>query len=141
MIKLIWLSYIQTILRYFSLVLLLNAGNVAADDYLNMLEAEADDLSLDRSGQLKKNKQANTTNKESITKKKWKWEGELQEDALPLGLAQDEFATLLKQRFYGTFVFYRRLNHINQANVYKKYQQIKMPEITIIRSLVIKYSK
>jgi len=28
-------------------------------------------------------------------------------DVLPPGLAQDEFATLIKQHFYGTFVFNR----------------------------------
>lgn len=71
-----------------------------------MLESEDEDVKLDQSGQLKDKKQI-SENDSAITKTSWNWGGDMDGGVLPPGLAQDEFATLLKQQFYGTFVFNR----------------------------------
>lgn len=67
-----------------------------------MLESEDEDVKLDQSGQLKDKKQINE-NDSAITKTSWNWGGDMDGGVLSPGLAQDEFATLLKQHFYGTF--------------------------------------
>jgi len=96
-------------------IVLLSTFNAQAsdDDYLKMLESEAEGVKLDQSGQLK-GKQQISDDDSGITKTNWNWEGDMNGDVLPPGLAQDEFATLLKQHFYGTFVFYRKLNSVDQ---------------------------
>lgn len=112
---------------------------VASDAYLNMLNAEADGLTLDRSGQLNEKKDANVSSMDGITKKNWAWQGELKEGEIPEGLAQDEFATILKQRFLGSFVYYKRLNTANQQVVFETYRNISNPNIEIIRRDILNY--
>lgn len=99
---------------------------VNADDYLKMIEGEAEDLSLDKSGQIQTSQPVANTSADGITKKDWAWEGDLDDDSIPAGLAQDEFATFLKQRYYGTFVFYRKLSSVDQNTVYYRYTQSSM---------------
>ena len=115
---------------------------VAADDeYLKMLEGEAEDLKLDESGQLKEDEQADDGSSENLTKKDWKWEGDLQGDVLPPGLAQDEFATILKQNFYGSFVFYKKLNSIDQQTVYYHYTKASPAHLDTIRQDILDHLK
>jgi len=111
------------------------------DEYLKMLEGEAEDLVLDKSGQLKDRKQADKNATEDITKKDWKWEGELQGDILPPGLAQDEFATLLKQNFLGSFAFYQKLNSIDQQTVYHHYTKASPAHLEAIRQDILDHLK
>ena len=100
------LFFKRSVFNAVCLTLLCVFNAYASDDaYLKMLESEAEDVKLDQTGQLK-DKQKITRNESEIIKKDWNWEGDLEGDVLPSGLAQDEFATLLKQHFYGTFVFY-----------------------------------
>lgn len=121
--------------------LLCSYGAVASDDeYLKMLEGEAEDAHLDKSGQLKEKEQINTS-ASGITKTNWKWEGDMVGDNLPLGLAQDEFATLLKQNFYGTFVFYRKLNSIDQQTVYYHYSKTSPAALEPIRQDILNHLK
>lgn len=121
------------------LATLLSTYNVQANpaNFLKMLEAEAEDLTLDQSGQLKDKQQIGDNS--GITKTDWSWEGEIEGDVLPSGLAQDEFATLLKQHFYGTFVFYRRLNSLDQATVYYYYTKASPAELEPIRQDIINH--
>jgi hypothetical protein len=114
---------------------------VASDDeYLKMLEGEAEDVQLDQSGQLKNKEKINESNS-GITKTNWKWEGDLEGDILPPGLAQDELATLLKQNFYGTFVFYRKLNSVDQKTVYYHYSKASTAELDSIRQDILNHLK
>ena len=112
---------------------LLSFNALAEDDYLKMLESEASDLELDQSGQINQSQQNAVTDKEIVTKTDWNWDGELEGDILPTGLAQDELASLLKQRFYGTFVFYRKLNSNDQKTVYYHYSKSPSPDLDDIR--------
>lgn len=112
-----------------------------ADNYLKMLESEAEGVTLDKSGQLKEKQQVDTGSTDGITKTDWAWEGDLQDDVLPQGLAQDEFATLLKQRFYGTFVFYRKLNSVDQQTVYYHYTKTSPAALDSIRNDIMSHLK
>ena len=62
-------------------VFLFSMKAVATDDaYLKMLEGEAEDLQLDKSGQLKDNEAVVDNSSQGITKKNWTWEGDLEGD-------------------------------------------------------------
>ena len=122
--------------------LLFSMNAVATDDaYLRMLEGEAEEVSLDKSGQLKDAEQADGSSKEGITKKNWTWEGDLEGDILPSGLAQDEFASLLQQNFYGSFVFYRKLNSNDQDTVYYHYTKASPADLDVIRQDILDHLK
>ncbi len=107
------------------------------DEYLKMLEGEAEDLKLDQSGQLKDKEQINKDSRDVITKTNWEWEGDLEADGLPSGLAQNEFASLLKQRFYGTFAFYRKLNSVDQQTVYYHYSKEPSANLDSVRQDIL----
>lgn len=114
---------------------------IASDDeYLKMLEGEAEDVKLDQSGQLKDTGQIDNSSS-GITKTNWKWEGDLEGDTIPPGLAQDEFATLLKQNFYGTFAFYRKLNSVDQQTVFYHYSQSSPANLDAIRQDILNLLK
>ena len=110
------------------------------DEYLKMLEGEAEDVKLDQSGQIKAKEQVGS-DPSVITKTNWKWEDDLEGDNLPLGLAQDEFATVLKQNFYGTYVFYRKLNSVDQQTVYYHYSKASPAALEPIRQDILNHIK
>ena len=121
--------------------LLCSYGAVASDDeYLKMLEGEAEDVKLDQSGQIQEKEQVDSDSS-VITKTNWKWEDDLEGDNLPPGLAQDEFATLLQQNFYGTFVFYRKLNSVDQQTVYYHYSKASPAALDPIRQDILNHLK
>ena len=122
-------------------VLCVFSVTASADAYLDMLEAEAEDVKLDPSSQLKDKKQINKNSTDGITKTNWKWEGDLVGDDLPADLAQDEFATFLKQNFYGTFVFYRKLNTVDQRTVYYHYTTSSPAKLDSIRDDILNHLK
>jgi hypothetical protein len=123
-------------------VFLCSSMAIATDDeYLKMLEGEAEDLMLDQSGQLKDKKTETKNSTEGAVKKDWKWEGDLNGDILPPGLAQDEFATFLKDNFYGSFVFYRKLNTNDQKTVYYHYTKASTAHLDVIRQDILDHLK
>jgi len=123
-------------------ILMFSSFNVLAeDDYLKMLESEASDLELDQSGQINESEQDEVTNNDDVTKANWTWDGELEGNILPTGLAQNEFASLLKQQFYGTFVFYRKLNSNDRKTVYYHYSKSPKPDIDDVRKDVTDHLK
>lgn len=69
------------------------------------------------------------------------WEGDLEGDVLPPGLAQDEFASLLKQNFYGSFVYYRKLNSLDQQTVYYHYTKASPANLDDIRQDILDHLK
>ena len=133
----------QSVFKILTVIFVLCAFSVTvnADAYLDMLEAEAEDVKLDQSSQLKDKKQINKDSTDGITKTNWMWEGDLVGDDLPADLAQDEFATLLKQNFYGTFVFYRKLNSVDQRTVYYHYTKSSPAKLDSIRDDILNHLK
>jgi len=122
--------------------LLFSVKAVATDDaYLKMLEGEAEGVSLDQTGQLKDTTHMKEVSKADIIKKDWAWEGDLDGDVLPSGLAQNEFATVLKQNYYGSFVFFRKLNSIDQETVYNHYQKAQPANLEVIRQDILNHLK
>ncbi len=130
----------RTLFNIAYVIVLLGTFNVQADDYLKMLENEAEDVELDQSGQLKE-KEQKSEDDSGITKTLWNWEGEIDGDVLPSGLAHEEFSMLLKQHFYGTFVFYRKLNSVDQNTVYYHYKNALPAELEPIRQDILNHLK
>jgi len=132
----------QSVFKNLAVVMLLCGLNTAvkANDYLDMLEAEAEDVRLDQSSQLKDKEQVNDST-DGITKTHWVWEGDLVGNNLPPNLAQDEFSALLKQNFYGTFVFYRKLNSVDQRTVYYNYTKSSKADLDSIRDDILSHLK
>ena len=121
-------------------VVALSSFQVTATDdaYLKMLEGEAEGSTLDQSGQLHEQKVVDVkSSKESIKKTNWTWEGNLEGDILPPGLVQDEFASLLEQNFYGTFVFYRKLSSIDKQTVHYHYFKSQKAELDAVRKEIL----
>lgn len=122
--------------------LLASFGTVASDDeYLKMLENEAMDLEIDKSGQLENEGSADKDSIEAVIKESWKVKGVLEGDVFPQGLTQDEFEELLKQNFYGSYVFFRKLNSIDQQTVYFNYKQASPAFLDSIRQEILDHLK
>lgn len=125
----------------FAGVFLFSMQAAASDDaYLKMLEGEAEDLKLDQSGQLKQAEPVNES-VNTVSETDWKWEGDLTADTMPEGLAQDEFSSVLKQNFYGTFVFFRKLNSVDQQTVFYHYSKSTNPDLDSIREHILSLLK
>lgn len=125
---------------YISALLLSFKAVATDDDYLKMLEGEAEDVQLDQSGQLKRTEEV-TDSSSDLTNATWKWEGDLEGNTLPKGLAQGEFDSLLKQNFYGTYVFFRKLNSVDQQTVYYHYSKAPQADLDSIRQEILNLLK
>lgn len=84
----------------------LQAQAAGGDDYLRQIEAEA--------------KQQATL---PITTRSLPTPSIEVSDQLPLGLQQEEFEKVLRERFAGTYVFYERLTPQNKNRVFSFYKQ------------------
>ena len=115
---------------------------VAADDaYLEMLEGEAEDLSLDRSGQL--NKEEGTGKIKSLKEagSNSEWGNAATSDVLPSGMPEEEFPAYLKKNFYGTYVFYRKLNAVDKRTIYYHYSKNESADIDTVREDILGHLK
>lgn len=117
--------------------------NVVAtdDEYLKMLENEAQGLEIDKTGQLESTEQADKDTIEGLIKNNWSSGDALKGDILPPGLSQDEFVALLKQNFYGSFVFFTKLNSIDQQTVYYHYTKASPAYLEPIRQDILELLK
>ncbi|HEB81906.1 MAG TPA: hypothetical protein ENJ11_03480 [Gammaproteobacteria bacterium] len=115
------------------------SAHAGEDDYLKMLEGEAEEVSLDSSGQLKKHEALSREDAKVVLKEDWEWEGEIDSEYVPPGLAQDEFATYLKQYFYGTFVFYRKLTPTDRDRIFAEYDSLRKPRLDTLRDNILDY--
>ena len=128
---------------YFSLLVsvsMLMVTPASADDdaYLKMLEGEAADVQLDRRGQLQADdKDSSDVNKISSENSVLKWNGKIQGEILPNGLAQGEFEKFLQKNFYGTYVFFKKLNSIDKNTVYYRYSIEEKPNLEDVRQNVL----
>jgi len=109
---------------------------LATDDaYLKMLEREAANVQLDHSGQLKQEdikRSAETT---------FEWNGEIEAENLPKGLAQHEFETFLQKYYYGTYVFFKKLSSTDKDTVYYRYSKADIPGLANVRQNVMSLLK
>jgi len=105
----------------------------AADDaYMEMLEAETADLKLDQSGQLKEEEK-----NRGPTNKAFEWNGELQGENIPKDLGKEQFEAFLQKNFYGTYMFFNRLNTTDKNTIYYRYSQAAKPDLENVRQNVM----
>jgi len=124
------------------ILLVLGAANVFAeeDPYLKMLEGEAESLELDPSGQLQ-NTLPEPDVAESARPSGFGWTGMLEGDRLPSGLSHDRFELMLKENFFGTYVFYRRLNSTDRRTVYYRYTKAESTSLENVRKDILELLK
>jgi len=117
--------------------------NAAASDdaYLKMLNGEAENVTLDESGKIDNNEQTGENARANIVGKNWNLEGNLEDDIVPKSLSQEEFTSFLKQRFYGTYVFYRKLSTIDRETVYYHYAKATSVNLDSVREDIISLLK
>lgn len=118
-------------IRIFILGIMLSQPCIAADDaYLKMLNGEAEELQLDQSGQLKQDEE-----QKKHVKKNTLWSGSsMSGEDIPAGLLEEEFVDLLRHNFYGTFVFYNRLDSADRQTVFYRYNKTETPNLEEIRA-------
>ena len=109
----------------------------AADDaYLKMLEGEAASVELDQTGQLHEEQ-----TKDSASSA-FEWNGrELETDSLPKGLDMEQFEMFLQKNFYGTYVFFAKLNTTDKNTVFYRYSQADQPDLVNVRQNVMSLHK
>ena len=105
----------------------------ADDDYLKMLESEAEEVTLDTNGQLKPEK---NNHKESAVVT-FEWDGSMEKEGFPTGLGQDAFETFLHKYYYGTYIFFRKLHANDKDTVYYRYKKEASPNIDNVRQNVM----
>jgi hypothetical protein len=119
-------------------MLLVTPASAADDAYLKMLEGEAADVHLDKRGQLETaDKDSSDVRKNSSENTVIEWNGKIQGENLPNGLAQGEFEKFLQNNFYGTYVFFKKLNSIDKNTVYYRYSIEEKPNLQNVRQNVL----
>ena len=107
----------------------------ADDDYLKMLEVEAETVQLDDSGQLK------PENDPESPVTTFKWDGTLNKEDFPKGLDQEAFESFLHKYYFGTYVFFKKLDSTDKNTVYYRYSKEDAPSIEVVRQNVMSLLK
>lgn len=114
-------------------VLLLLAGigmvavcNGADDDYLKALKAETQALSGGQAAQ-----GASAAAPETKPKDGWSADKQGMGEEMPANLSKEQFEAELKKSFFGTYMFYSKLNDADKTVVYQAY--LKNRQISNIR--------
>jgi hypothetical protein len=105
------------------LLLLAGIGMVAVshgadDDYLKALKAETQALS---GGEAAPSAPAAPV-PESKPQQGWSAAGQGMGEELPPSLSKEQFEAALKSSYFGTYMFYTKLNDTDKAKVYEAYQ-------------------
>jgi hypothetical protein len=108
----------------------------ATDDaYLKMLEGEAESIKLDQKGQL----QDEDTEVHTLSKVKEAFHGtpEIMGEDLPSGLQREQFESVLKDNFYGTFLFFNKLDSADKETVYYRYTKADSTSLDNVRRNIL----
>lgn len=106
------------------LLLLAGIGMIAVshgadDDYLKALKAETQALS---GGEAARTAPAAPATQESKPQQGWSAAGQGLGEELPPNLSQEQFEAALKSSYFGTYMFYTKLNDKDKAKVFESYQ-------------------
>lgn len=120
----------------------------ATDDaYLKMLEGESEDLQLDQRGQIHEDGgnnsgSANTqkSNTQNETRPHWESGDFVISDTLLHGLSEKDFPEFIKKNFYGTYVYFKKLNAVDQRTIYYHYKKNKS-DIETVRKDILNHLK
>ena len=115
-----------------AMIIVCSQDVIANDDYLSLLEAEAENTSLDSGKSIKKSR---TNQKPPINVKNKEWLGEC---GLPENIQREEFSSYLEQCSMTTFSLYRRLDNSVQHSVYKKYAETSSVKVSTLRKEILK---
>ncbi|TDY04219.1 hypothetical protein [Thiohalophilus thiocyanatoxydans] len=107
------------------------------DNYLQGLTSEAGTTRVDDSGQIV-TRDLEGTGAEVPSESAWDIDSQSL-DVLRAGLERGEFEALLKQNYYASYVFYKKLDPTSKSLVYKTY--LKSPAIGVVRNQIISLSK
>jgi len=124
------------------LSILLNgySGMAAAQsnsDYLQTLQGEASNLNLDKETKVEEKKEGVSSTASSVSKGWGGQAGAIVE--LTPGLSIDQFETVLKNNYIGSYLFYKRLDNSRKDEVFRFYQE--NPDPSIIRNKILQVSK
>lgn len=108
---------------------------LAADPYMDALNAEADSVAVDPASE----KQETNVLDQAPTLGGWSNQDQSMSLDLPANLEREDFEESLKLNFYGSYMFYNRLDEINQAKVYEFYQS--NPTIEPVRERIMELKK
>ena len=113
----------KSVLRIFPILVLLHlTATVQANSYLSELEAEANSTEGGTTAPAQESTWSHSKQRLSKTLKK--------------GLDQKQFTQALRDNYYGSYVFYDRLNEWNKQQVYKVYQDTN--DIELVRTEIKK---
>ena len=111
------------------------------DDYLKMLEGEAASLELDPSGQLGREAEAGAAKTGQRQQDVFRRQVTLDRENLPNSMPQDEFESVLRDNFYGTYLFYQRLNSADRRTVYYRYSKAESTNLENVRKNILELLK
>ena len=86
---------------------------------------EAGDLNLDRKTRDKARIEKNIRDSAGLTALP---EDDTENNGLPPGLSRDGFEVMLERNFFGSYLFYKRLDAASRSWVYQQYQKEPGPE-------------
>ncbi len=126
------------------MVTLLGSLQVTADDaYLKVLEGEAEALELDPSGQLHGNKAEERVRDKGLEKRstRFGWGAADIGDELPSGMEKAVFDAYLEENYYGTYIFYQRLNSVDKNTVFYRYSKAESASFENVRKNILDLMK
>ncbi len=105
----------------------------SSDSYLDAIEGEASELSLDQKTQAQQNESPRAVNVAPATQ-----EAEQFNQLVP-GLTVEQFEQVLKTSYIGSYLFYKRLPNNLRDEVYESYKSDSNPDA--VRAKIIEVSK
>lgn len=108
------------------------------DNYMKMLEAEAEDSRLDP-GVTTKNDNIIQVGAVDNGERIWLGECDYVSDLLPVDLVDAEFSSYLKQCVMASFTFYQRLEPSEKSLIYEHYKNSALQDLTALRKDILKY--
>jgi hypothetical protein len=109
---------------------------LAADAYTDALDAEADNISVDP---LSEKPAATAPPENDPVSSGWSQDIQSMSQDIPPSLGKEDFEEAMKVNFYGSYMFYNRLDDGEQQEVYDYYR--KNPSIQAIRERIIELKK
>ena len=135
-------TFIAIVFVLFSLI-----AEATDDTYLEMLEGESEDLQLDQKGQIHEDGSNNSgsaetqkSNEENETRPHWESGDYVLSDTLLPELPEKDFAGFIKKNFYGTYVYFKKLNGVDQRTIYYHYKKNKS-DIETVRKDILDHLK
>jgi hypothetical protein len=108
----------------------------AADAYTDALNAEADNIEVDP---LSEKPAAPAPAEDAPVSSGWSQDVQSMSQDLPPNLGKEDFEEAMKVNFYGSYMFYNRLDAGEQEQVFEFYQTT--PSIKAVRERIIELKK